>query len=103
MRDLSVYKDERVAASALFKPKIKLIGSNREKFIQQLHDALYSATLICYAQGLAMLHKASTELQMDIPLQDVVKIWRGGCIIRSSLLETFTTHLKKINSYQIFY
>ena len=33
MRDLSVYKDERVAAFALFKPKIKTIGSNKEKFI----------------------------------------------------------------------
>jgi 6-phosphogluconate dehydrogenase len=94
-RDLSVYKDERVAAAALFKPKIKTIGPNREKFIQQLHDGLYGATLICYAQGLAMLYKASTELQMNIPLQDVVRIWRGGCIIRSSLLETFTTAFKK--------
>jgi 6-phosphogluconate dehydrogenase len=26
---------------------------------------------------------------MDIPLKDVVKIWRGGCIIRSTLLEDF--------------
>ena len=95
MRDLSVYKDERVAAFALFKPKIKTIGSNKEKFIQQLHDGLYGATLICYAQGLAMLHKGSAELQMDIPLQDVVRIWRGGCIIRSSLLEIFTTAFKK--------
>jgi 6-phosphogluconate dehydrogenase len=94
-RDLSVYKDDRVAASALFKPKIKTTGSNKEKFIQQLHDGLFGATLICYAQGLAMLNKASTELQMDIPLQDVVRIWRGGCIIRSSLLEIFTTAFKK--------
>jgi 6-phosphogluconate dehydrogenase len=94
-RDLSVYKDERIAASVLYKPKIKTMGSNKEKFIQQLHDGLYGATLTCYAQGLAMLHKASTELYMDIPLQDVVKIWRGGCIIRSSLLEIFTTAFKK--------
>src|SRR5258705_10879431 len=42
-----------------------------------------------------MLHKGSTELQMDIPLQDVIKIWLGGCIIRSSLLETFTSAFKK--------
>jgi 6-phosphogluconate dehydrogenase len=26
---------------------------------------------------------------MDIPLHDVVKVWRGGCIIRSVLLEVF--------------
>jgi len=95
MRDLSVYKDERAAASALYKPRIKPIVSNKEKFIQQLHDGLYCATIICYAQGMAMLYKASAELKMDIPLQDVVRIWRGGCIIRSSLLEIFTTAFKK--------
>ncbi|MBK5269456.1 MAG: NADP-dependent phosphogluconate dehydrogenase [Bacteroidia bacterium] len=95
MRDLSVYKGERVAAAALYKPKIKAVISNKEKFIQQLHDGLYGAMILCYAQGLAMLHKASKELQMDIPLQDVVKIWRGGCIIRSSLLEVFTNAYKK--------
>ena len=26
---------------------------------------------------------------MEIPMTDVVRIWRGGCIIRSTLLETF--------------
>ena len=60
-----------------------------------MHDALYIATIICYAQGLAMLHKASVELQMEIPLKDVVRIWRGGCIIRSSLLEVFTAAYKR--------
>lgn len=36
-----------------------------------------------------MLHKASSELDMQIPLNEVVRVWRGGCIIRSSLLEVF--------------
>ena len=95
LRNISVYKDERVAAAALYKPVVKPFTGNKEKIIQQLHDALYCATIISYAQGLAMLHKASASLQMDIPLQDVVRIWRGGCIIRSTLLETFTTAFKK--------
>jgi 6-phosphogluconate dehydrogenase len=60
-----------------------------------LQDALYAATLITYAQGLAMLHKASGERQMDINLKDVVRIWRGGCIIRSRQLEIFTAAYKK--------
>jgi 6-phosphogluconate dehydrogenase len=42
-----------------------------------------------------MLHKASAERQMDIPLKDVVRIWRGGCIIRSAQLEIFTAAYKK--------
>lgn len=95
MRDMSVYKDERVAAAAIYKPKIKTFITNKEKLVQQAEDAFYSASLICYAQGLAMLQKASVERKMDIPLRDVVKIWRGGCIIRSSMLETFTAAYKK--------
>ncbi|MES1225003.1 MAG: NADP-dependent phosphogluconate dehydrogenase, partial [Bacteroidota bacterium] len=95
MRDLSSYKDERVAAAALYKPKTKTVDKDKEKIILQLHDALYTATIICYAQGLSMLHKASVELQMEIPLKDVVRIWRGGCIIRSTLLEIFTTAYKR--------
>jgi 6-phosphogluconate dehydrogenase len=45
---------------------------------------------------LALLVKASEELNMEIPLKDVVKIWRGGCIIRSSLLEEFLKLTSKI-------
>ena len=61
----------------------------------QLHDALYAASFITYAQGLAMLHRASEERHMDIKLEDVVKIWRGGCIIRSRQLEIFNAAYKK--------
>jgi 6-phosphogluconate dehydrogenase len=95
MRDISVYKEERVVAAGIYKPKIKNVAANKEKLILQLHDALYAASLIAYAQGLAMLHKASAERQMDIPLKDVVSIWRGGCIIRSAQLEIFTAAYKK--------
>lgn len=89
MRDLSSLKDERTQAAALYKSSPVTINVPKEVFIQQVEDALYFATIICYAQGLAMLHKASDELKMEIPLQEVVRIWRGGCIIRSSLLEIF--------------
>jgi 6-phosphogluconate dehydrogenase len=95
LRDLSTFKDDRVKASALYKPKIKLITKNKEKFLRQTEDGLQCATIICYAQGLSMLQKASSQLQMDIPVTDVVKIWRGGCIIRSSLLEIFAGAFKK--------
>lgn len=91
MRSLSAAREERIAAAALYKPVVNQIRSGKEKIIEQVHDALYAATVLCYAQGLSMLQKASTELQMDIPMKDVVRIWRGGCIIRSSLLELFVS------------
>jgi 6-phosphogluconate dehydrogenase len=89
MRTLSAYKADRLKAAELYQPVIHKIKEAPAKFEAQVEAALYVSTIICYAQGLSLLVKASEELQMDIPLKDVVKIWRGGCIIRSTLLETF--------------
>jgi 6-phosphogluconate dehydrogenase len=89
MRDMSAYKEERQQAAALYKTSAISIDVPKEIFIQQLNDALYFASIICYAQGLAMLYRASSELDMQIPIPEVVKVWRGGCIIRSSQLEIF--------------
>ncbi len=89
MRDLSSVKDERKQASALYKTGTQQIAVPDEVFISQLADALYFSMIVCYAQGMALLFKASSELKMDIPLPEVVRIWRGGCIIRSAMLEIF--------------
>jgi 6-phosphogluconate dehydrogenase len=88
-RNLSALKDERVQASALYPQSNSLIGVPREQFIQQVHDALLFATIISYAQGLAQLHRAGIDLDMQIPMPKVVSVWRGGCIIRSVLLPVF--------------
>jgi 6-phosphogluconate dehydrogenase len=95
MREISAYKEERMQAAALYKTPSSDIPVPKEVFIQQVQDALYFAVIISYAQGLAQLHVASKELGMDIPMPQVVKVWRGGCIIRSSLLEIFFTAFQK--------
>lgn len=89
MRNLSSLIEERKEASSLYITQSEKIEITKEAFIPLLHDALYFATLICYAQGLAMIQKASSELNMDIPLPEVVNVWRGGCIIRSASLGLF--------------
>lgn len=94
MRTLSGYKDERTVAAELY-GESSAIAEETQALIQQVHDALYFATILAYAQGLAMLFQASKDLQMDIPLTDVVSVWRGGCIIRSSLLSVFTNAYKQ--------
>jgi 6-phosphogluconate dehydrogenase len=90
MRTLSGYKDERVQAAALYADTDSTENLSEEELISKVHDALYFATILSYAQGLAMLFQASKDLQMDIPLPKVVSVWRGGCIIRSLLLEVFS-------------
>jgi 6-phosphogluconate dehydrogenase len=89
VRNLSALKDERIQASALYPQSKSLIGVPKEQFIQQVHDALLFATIISYAQGLAQLHRAGIDLDMQIPMPKVVSVWRGGCIIRSVLLPVF--------------
>lgn len=87
MRDLSSFRDERIKAAAMYSYDEVLNTSNDVP--GQIYDALYFATVVSYAQGLALLQIASRELKLQIPVADVVRIWRGGCIIRSALLEIF--------------
>lgn len=94
MRDLSVYKDQRIKAAEVYKATpIRLEISN--DFLTQLENALAFCFTIAYAQGLSMLAKASQEHQMAIPLPDVVTVWKAGCIIRSALLGNFTEAFQK--------
>ena len=88
-RNLSSLVEERAKASEIYTIQNEKIEIEKEEFTALLHDALYFATIISYAQGLAMLSQASGELGMDIPIPSVVKVWRGGCIIRSALLDVF--------------
>ncbi|PWJ58478.1 6-phosphogluconate dehydrogenase [Dyadobacter jejuensis] len=89
MRTISSYKEERTTASTMYPDPYKSSPASTQEWINQVQDALYFGTILSYAQGLAMLAQASIEMQMDIPLPKVVDVWRGGCIIRSSLLEVF--------------
>ncbi|MCJ8209226.1 NADP-dependent phosphogluconate dehydrogenase [Mucilaginibacter sp. RS28] len=90
MRDLSKYKAERVQASE----KLTWDGSANESdehghLIQHIKKAYHFAMLTIYAQGLSQLQLASKEYQYGLNLAEVAKIWRGGCIIRSTSLEDF--------------
>jgi 6-phosphogluconate dehydrogenase len=89
MRNLSALKEERQQASRLYHSSLKTIVDSKEDLAEQAMDALYFGMMISYAQGLALLRTASHELNMETPLPEVVKVWRGGCIIRSLMLNEF--------------
>lgn len=91
LRTISGYKEERVQAAALYKSPAAKINTPVDTWIQLVEDALYFGTIMSYAQGLSQLYQASIALKMEIPLPQAVKVWRGGCIIRSVLLETYAT------------
>jgi 6-phosphogluconate dehydrogenase len=87
MRNLSGLDGERAAISEKFGGYKEIFEGDHQKLIKQIRHSLYSAILMTYAQGMAQLRSASQEYEYDLDLSDVARIWRGGCIIRSALLE----------------
>lgn len=95
MRYLSSLREERTKADTLLKgPEIQRVN-DQEALIAQAHDALHFAMLATYAQGFAMLKKASDEMGFDLNMVEVARIWRGGCIIRARMLEDFMQAFSK--------
>lgn len=89
MRNMSKNKPERIEASAKLVWNAEQGNTDLPSVIEELKGALHFSILITYAQGLALLSKASQEYNYDLNLETIAKIWRGGCIIRSVLLEDF--------------
>jgi len=88
MRDLSKYKSLRVQLSASFgNDEIDLGVTDKAAFLVALEQAFYFAMITAYAQGMHLLSKASAEYQYELNMAEIAKIWRGGCIIRSTFLE----------------
>jgi 6-phosphogluconate dehydrogenase len=91
MRNLSAFESERVAASKALGGPTPAFQGDREGFLGRLRNALYTAMIITYAQGMAQLRSASQAYEYDLDLEAVARIWRGGCIIRAALLEDIRT------------
>jgi 6-phosphogluconate dehydrogenase len=94
MRDMSGYKEERLAASQVLAGPSHTFTGDRQSCIGQVKNALYAGMIATYAQGLALLRKASATYDYGLDLAAVARIWRGGCIIRAALLEDIRTAYK---------
>lgn len=87
MRNMSYRKEERQAASKALRGPSKPFQGDREAFVHRLQRGLYGAVILTYAQGMSLLRQASRDYGYKLDLEAVVRIWRGGCIIRAALLE----------------
>jgi 6-phosphogluconate dehydrogenase len=90
-RNLSVLKSEREAASRELKVPVSHFEGDRDTVLDQLKGAIYASMIITYAQGMAQLRTASKVYEYDLNLEEVARIWRGGCIIRAALLKDMQT------------
>ncbi|MFT5629582.1 MAG: 6-phosphogluconate dehydrogenase [Gammaproteobacteria bacterium] len=82
-RNLSSQLDKRAQGEALFGAAPQPIT---DISLADLEGALIAGKIICYAQGFEMMRKASGQFGWTLPLPDIARVWREGCIIRSKML-----------------
>ena len=86
-RVLSSMKVERENAAQEFKMPESSHCEDREGQIRDIHDALYCAKILSYAQGMALMAAASAEFKWELKLNEIAALWKGGCIIRARFLD----------------
>jgi len=91
-RSISSRKDERVAAEGIYG---KLNRAKTDATLEDLEKALLAGKIVSYAQGFAVIAKASEENGWALPLATIAKIWRAGCIIRSRFLDQMASAYAK--------
>ena len=87
MRDMSVLDAQRQQAGPLYQRPVRRLTGDHDAVITELGSALVAAMMITYAQGMALLSVASSRHGSHLDLAEVARIWRGGCIIRSAMLD----------------
>lgn len=78
-RNLSAAGELRSALAAHAAAPVNLPTSD-------LQDALHAGKIIAYAQGFELLSRASMHYGWELRLAGIARVWRAGCIIRSSML-----------------
>ncbi len=89
MRDLSKYKALRTQIASLYNENKTdvYLTDNTNEYLVKLEQAFYFSIVTTFTQGMHLLFKASQAYKYNLKLDDLAKIWRGGCIIRAAFLE----------------
>lgn len=84
-RNLSSRLAERAQGAALFDGPAPMAPDALTP--ETLEGALIAGKIICYAQGFAMMASAGDMFGRALPLPEIARNWRAGCIIRSAMLD----------------
>lgn len=85
-RYFSSLKNLRVKLSEKIEPPSPLNSLHKKETLADLEQALVASRMISHAEGFYLISSASNKFGWDINMSAVAKIWQGGCIIRSELL-----------------
>jgi 6-phosphogluconate dehydrogenase len=83
-RNVSALRDQRALGQARFGAATQSVKGALA--IADLESALMAGKILCYAQGFAMMTAAGRDFGWPLPMAEIARVWRAGCIIRSSML-----------------
>ncbi len=91
-RSISSFKELRIQASTILSgpQPIGISEQAKQDYIAQLHDAMYCAKMCAYAQGFQLMKLAAKEHGWTLNFASIAKVWRAGCIIRATFLQSIT-------------
>lgn len=92
-RNLSSRLGERATGETIFGPAPKRIDPANLP-LETLENALLAGKIACYAQGFEMLEQASKDYDWALPMPEIARVWRAGCIIRSAMLDQMASALE---------
>ncbi|MBI5533464.1 MAG: NADP-dependent phosphogluconate dehydrogenase [Deltaproteobacteria bacterium] len=89
-REMSALRPQRLQAvhklQGLVAPA--LTSAERDRLVDDLEHAILASRICAYAQGMSLISAASGEQGWNVRLQEIARIWTGGCIIRAKLLDS---------------
>ena len=91
-RNLSAQLATRAEGEALFGAAPSPLATGALS-LNDLEQALIAGKILCYTQGFALLSAANPVFGWSLPLPEVARVWREGCIIRSSMLNDMASAL----------
>ena len=93
-RNVSAQWEARRRGEAIFGPAPQRLPKGALS-LAALEQAMIAGKILCYAQGFALIVAAGQEFGWDLPLPAIAKVWRAGCIIRSSMLDDMARALEE--------
>jgi 6-phosphogluconate dehydrogenase len=91
-RNISALLDTRKEGEALFNAAPQPLDASALSD-SDLEGAMIAGKIMCYAQGFDLLDAASQSFNWSLPMPEIAKVWREGCIIRSSMLNDMASAL----------
>lgn len=94
-RMLSYLKTIRATSAKAF---VEPEATSKPVELEDLKLSLYAASILSYLQGLVLIESASLEYKWNLKLDEVLRVWKSGCIIRAKLLDELRGELSKVES-----